>query len=434
MKKRTIRPISYAGVEIDSNLALAPIAGTTSWPFRLICQEQGASWAVTELVSASGIRYDPELRRQYRYLAIEPRERRTAIQLFSAKAEDVDYAVRHILERPSLNRTAFIDLNFGCPVKKVVKTGAGSALLDTPVLAVDLCRTAVLAAENYGKQVTVKIRSGCKKKMKDITAFVRQIEAVGIAAIVVHPRLAAQMYGGRADWNVIREIKEAVSIPVIGNGDLISPQSVQKMADFTGADGFMIGRAARGNPWIFSDIRGYFAELKAGDEGDEGAADAVRSNAEGIDTQGASDSKDDGNAKDKAARIAVCETSKIAAGETSKIAACETTRIAAGSDVIAAGREAKDEAVCTNGRDQALRTMVNDPVTGHKISLWQLTIRQHLRGLAELMGEEQAVREMRKQLICYTRGLPGASALRPRLMEVLTVTEVEELVNMFGHI
>ena len=130
----------------------------------------------------------------------------------------------------------------------------------------------------------------------------------------------------------------------------------------------------------------------------------------------------------------MCETSKIAAGETSKIAACETTRIAAGSDVIAAGREAKDEAVCTNGRDQALRTMVNDPVTGHKISLWQLTIRQHLRGLAELMGEEQAVREMRKQLICYTRGLPGASALRPRLMEVLTVTEVEELVNMFGHI
>ena len=423
MKKRTIRPISYAGIEMDSNLALAPIAGTTSWPFRLICQGQGASWAVTELVSAGGIRYDPELRRQYRYLAIDPRERRAAIQLFSAKAEDVDYAVRHILERPNLNRTAFIDLNFGCPVKKVVKTGAGSALLDTPALAVDLCRAAVLAAENYGKQVTVKIRSGCKEKMKDITAFVRQIEAVGIAAIVVHPRLAVQMYGGRADWNVIREVKEAVSIPVIGNGDLISPQSVQKMADFTGADGFMIGRAARGNPWIFSDIRGYFAELEAEDEG---AADAVRSNAEGSDTRGAADSKDAGNAKDEAARIAVRETAKIAAGETA--------RIAAGSDVIAAGREAKAEAVCTNGRDLALCTMVNDPVTGHKISLWQLTVRQHLSGLAELMGEEQAVREMRKQLICYTRGLPGASALRPRLMEVLTASEVEELVNLIGHI
>lgn len=401
MTEKIIRPISYAGCDMDSNLVLAPIAGTTAWPFRLLCQEQGAGWTVTELVSAKGIRYDSELRRQYRYLAINPRERRVAIQLFSSEPQDVDYAIRHILELPDFNLVSFIDLNLGCPVKKVVKTGAGSALLDTPDLAIDLCRAAVLATQDYGKKVTVKIRSGCNEKMRDLSAFVKRIEDSGVAGIVVHPRLAVQMYGGKADWDVIREVKEAVRIPVIGNGDLISPQSVRRMADATGADGFMIGRAARGNPWIFSDIIEYFADAETADKSCRNIAGEERRIIDG-----------------KAKRIINGKAKGIIDGKVS-ITECKSDS------------DAERESMSTAGRDTALRTMIKDPVSMKKISLWQMTVMKHLGGMIELLGEEQAVREMRKQLAFYTKGLPGVSALRPRLMNVLTVSEVEsELANL----
>ncbi len=249
--------------------------------------------------------------------------------------------------------------------------------------------------------MTVKIRSGCNEKMRDLSAFVKRIEDSGVAGIVVHPRLAVQMYGGKADWDVIREVKEAVRIPVIGNGDLISPQSVRRMADATGADGFMIGRAARGNPWIFSDIIEYFADAETADKSCRNIAGEERRIIDG-----------------KAKRIINGKAKGIIDGKVS-ITECKSDS------------DAERESMSTAGRDTALRTMIKDPVSMKKISLWQMTVMKHLGGMVELLGEEQAVREMRKQLAFYTKGLPGVSALRPRLMNVLTVSEVEsELANL----
>ncbi|MDI9460581.1 MAG: tRNA dihydrouridine synthase [Saccharofermentanales bacterium] len=381
MFSKIIRPILFADVPMENNLSLAPLAGTTSWPFRLLCREQGAAWSVTELVSARGIRYDPHLTKQYRYLKLKDAEKPVGIQLFGSDPQDFEYAVKLLLEHESTCDSAFVDINLGCPVKKVVKTGAGAALLETPELAVRICSAAVRAAESYGKQVTVKIRSGCRAKMDDLPGFVRSLESAGVAGIVVHPRLLVQMYSGKADWDVIREVKEVAVIPIIGNGDLNSPQAVLRMAEQTGADGFMIGRAARGNPWIFADIIGALA-------GDDIAAEMGTLTGNDADVNGKYDQPRD---KDQVGRL-------------------------------------------LSGRERALRTRV-DPEDGGNISVWEQTILRHLSGLVELLGEEPAVREMRKQLASYTKGLPGAAAYRQRLMEVTSVAEVKaELSHLVGEL
>lgn len=247
-------PIRVGSRTMPGNLALAPMAGATDGAFRALCREQGASMTCTELVSARGIRHDPGLRRSWRYLAITPAEQPVAIQLFGADPDDFDYAVRAVLEHPVLSAAFAIDINMGCPVPKVAGAGAGAALMRDLPLASRILRSASAAASGYGVPVTVKFRTGWDAASADTPAFARMAEQSGAALLTVHARTRDQMYAGRADWSVIAAVKAAVSVPVLGNGDVRDPASAAAMLRETGADGLAVGRAALGDPWIFARI------------------------------------------------------------------------------------------------------------------------------------------------------------------------------------
>jgi|LSQX01.3.fsa_nt_gb nifR3 family TIM-barrel protein len=246
------RPVAVGGRGLPGNLALAPMAGATDGVFRAICREQGASLTCTELVSARGIRHDPGWARSWRYLAITPAEQPVAIQLFGADPDDFDYAVRAVLEHPVLSSAFAIDINMGCPVPKVVGTGAGSALMRDLPLAARVIRSAVAAASGYEVPVTVKFRTGWDAATADTPAFARMAEQSGAAMLMVHARTRDMMYAGQADWSVIARVKAAVSVPVFGNGDVRDGPSAVAMLRETGADGAAIGRGALGNPWVFA--------------------------------------------------------------------------------------------------------------------------------------------------------------------------------------
>jgi nifR3 family TIM-barrel protein len=252
-----IKPIKIADIVLENNLALAPMAGTTDLVYRSICREMGAGLTVTELVSARGMVYDPDLRKTYRYIEISPEEYPVAIQLFGSEPEDFDKAVRIVLNHPILSSCAMIDINMGCPVAKVVKQGAGSALMLDPTRAGKIAEICVKTASEFGKPVTAKIRTGWDEHKVNGVEVAKVLESVGIAAITVHGRTRKQMYSGQADWEIITRIKQEVGIIVYGNGDVTSPESAKKMIDMTGVDGVMIGRAAQGNPWLFA---GFFPE------------------------------------------------------------------------------------------------------------------------------------------------------------------------------
>lgn len=243
---------------IPGNIALAPMAGTSSLVYRAICHDYGTSWGVTELVSARGIRFQGNLDRSMRYLAIDrDKEGPVAIQLFGADPEDFRIAIPMILSDARLSDVDFIDINMGCPVTKVVKTGAGSALMKDPLLAAEIVRTAVAAAEPFGKDITVKIRSGWNKDSVNAPDFALYMAEAGAKMIAVHARTQNQLYSGEADWAVLARVKEAVSgtsIPVIGNGDIVDFSSASRMIEVTHVDGLMVGRAATGNPWIFKEL------------------------------------------------------------------------------------------------------------------------------------------------------------------------------------
>ncbi|MCK9251428.1 MAG: tRNA dihydrouridine synthase DusB [Clostridiales bacterium] len=248
-----VRPLGIGTLSLPNNLALAPMAGTSDLAFRRICHRMGAGLTVTELVSARGMMHDPAMRRNWRYLAIDADAGAMGIQLFGADPDDFAAAIWKILDHPILGHCSLIDINMGCPVRKVVSEGAGCALMQTPQLAARIAQKAVAAAQGL-KPVTVKCRSGWDDASVNAVLFARMLADCGVSAITVHARTRAQMYGGKADWSVLAAVKAAVSLPVYGNGDVTCWQDVDRMLRETGVDGVMIGRAAQGNPWLFRQI------------------------------------------------------------------------------------------------------------------------------------------------------------------------------------
>ncbi|MCM1376068.1 MAG: tRNA dihydrouridine synthase DusB [Muribaculum sp.] len=233
---------------MKNNVILAPMAGVTDLPFRILCREQGAGLICMEMVSAKAIYYQNKNTEQL--LRIHSAEMPVSLQLFGSDPDIISEMARRIEERPF----AVLDLNMGCPVPKVVNNGEGSALMKNPKLVAEILDKLVKAIR---KPVTVKIRKGFDEEHVNAVEIARIAEACGVAAVAVHGRTRQQYYSGRADWDVIAAVKDAVNIPVIGNGDITDPLSAEAMLRHTGCDGVMIGRAAQGNPWIFREVTEY---------------------------------------------------------------------------------------------------------------------------------------------------------------------------------
>lgn len=246
--------LKIGNVTLENNIILAPMAGVCDLPFRVLCKEQGAGLLCMEMVSAKGIYY--RNRNTEILLQTVPEERPVSLQLFGADATIMSEMAKRIEERPF----DILDINMGCPVPKVVNNGEGSALMKQPKLVYEIVSKIVKAIQ---KPVTVKIRKGFDDAHVNAVEIAKIAEEAGAAAIAVHGRTREQYYSGRADWDIIRQVKEAVSIPVIGNGDILTAQDVYRMKRQTGCDGFMIGRGAQGNPWIFRQILHY---METGEE------------------------------------------------------------------------------------------------------------------------------------------------------------------------
>ena len=245
----SIQKLQIGNVILENNLILAPMAGVTDLPFRLLCKEQGAGLLCMEMVSAKAILYKNKNTNEL--LTIDPRENPVSLQLFGSDPEIISEIAKQIEERPF----DILDINMGCPVPKVVNNGDGSALMKNPVLAGKIIEKTVKAIQ---KPVTVKIRKGFDDEHVNAMEMAHIAEECGAAAVAVHGRTREQYYSGKADWDIIRQVKEAVKIPVIGNGDILCAEDVIRMKEQTGCDGFMIARGAEGNPWIFRQILHYF--------------------------------------------------------------------------------------------------------------------------------------------------------------------------------
>lgn len=240
--------MKIGNIEIENCLALGPMAGVTDLPFRLLCKEMGCNMLYTEMVSAKAILYKNKNTKEL--LNIDKNEHPVGVQLFGSDPDIMAQIATQVEE----GECDFIDINMGCPVPKIVNNGEGSALLKQPELVEEILTKMVKAVN---KPVTVKIRKGFENGTVYAVEIAKIAESCGVSAIAVHGRTREQYYSGKADWDVIKDVKKAVKIPVIGNGDIFSAEDAKAMKEYTGCDGLMVARGARGNPWIFREIKEY---------------------------------------------------------------------------------------------------------------------------------------------------------------------------------
>lgn len=238
--------MKIGNLEFKNNIFLAPMAGVTDIAFRGLCVEMGCGLVYTEMVSAKGLYYNSENTEEL--LRVSEEEKPVAVQIFGSEPHIMAKACDYFNNNEDI---CIVDINMGCPVNKIVKNGEGSALMRNPKLAAEIVREVKKAST---KPVTVKFRKGFNDREVNAVDFAREMEQAGVDAIAVHGRTREQMYEGKADWDIIKQVKQAVKVPVIGNGDVFSVEAAIKIAEHTKCDGIMIARGAQGNPWLFKQI------------------------------------------------------------------------------------------------------------------------------------------------------------------------------------